>query len=257
MSLLNIILLSLVQGLSEFLPISSSAHLLIFSYLVGIDEPSLTFTVALHGGSLMAICIYLWADIWRLTKGFLGVFKGEVTLEFYQALILIIATMPAIVIGYYINKIDMSGFKTPFIIGILSIIFGILLGIADWKKTTIKDMRHMTIKRGFLIGLGQAVALIPGVSRSGMTLTVARFLGLSRELAAKFIFLMAIPVILGALVLKSHDLELTMDIFLGGLFSFIFSFACLHFFLKFLEKNSLLPIVIYRIILGILLITLL
>ncbi len=257
MSLLNIILLSLVQGVSEFLPISSSAHLLLASYFFGIEEPSLSLIVALHGGSLVAICVYLWKDIWGLTKGFFGVFKGEVTLEFYSALILIIATIPAVVIGFYVNKMDLSFLKTPLVIGILGIVFGILLGVADLKKITLQEMRHMTIKRGFLIGLGQALALIPGVSRSGMTLTVARFLGLSRVLAAKFSFLMAIPVILGAVVLKSQDTQWTTDILLGGVASFIFSLICLHFMFKFLERNSLLPIVIYRIVLGILLITLL
>ncbi len=260
MSFLNIILLSLVQGISEFLPVSSSAHLLFLSKLFGVREPSLSFVVALHAGSLLAILFYFYKDIWTLIKGFFGIFKGAVTFEFYQSLILIIATLPAIFVGFYINKVNLDIFRTSFSIGVMSIIFGILLYISDKSSTAFSNSRYMTIRRGFLIGLGQALALIPGVSRSGMTLTAARFLGFSRSFSAKFIFIMAIPVILGAIVIKGYDMfqentpVLTQEIGLGILLSFVFSLCFLHLLLKWLKNHSLFPIVVYRICLGILLI---
>lgn len=260
MSFLNIILLSLVQGISEFLPVSSSAHLLFLSKMAGIEEPSLSFVVALHAGSLFAILIYFYKDIWGLIKGFFSIFKGEFTFEFYQSLILIIATFPAVFVGFYLNKMNLDIFKTSFSIGLMSIVFGLLLYIADKSSTAFTNSRYMTIRRGFLIGLGQAVALIPGVSRSGMTLTIARFLGFSRHFSARFIFIMAIPVIFGAIVLKGCDMcrenipIFTQEIGLGVLFSFIFSLCFLHLLLKWLKNHSLFPIVVYRLCLGILLI---
>lgn len=250
--MIQTLILGLIQGLTEFLPVSSSGHLILIPSLLKWRDQGLEMDVALHAGTLMAVCLYFWRDLWSMTKSF---FCWQWDSSTQLVLALIVATLPVTVLGFALKQL--TTIRTPWMIALVGIIFGLLLYGVDRWSTSRRQMHDMTWQRAFWIGLAQAIALFPGVSRSGISMTAARFLGFDRESAAKFSFLLSIPAILGAVTLTTVDvIRLGSPIDLvqtawGILFSFLSGLFAIHGLMLYLKKHSFLPFMIYRIILGI------
>lgn len=254
--ILYAIILGLVQGIAEFLPISSSAHLIIVSEkLVGTVVP-LSLNIALHLGTLLAVLIYFHKDIIKLIKAFyLRISKGTKSIE-SDVLVpaIIIGTIPAGVIGLLFKDVIEEVFHKSYMTAIPLIIVGPLMWLADRNFSSKKSYSDISIVNGLIIGLFQACALIPGVSRSGATLIGGRLLGIDRVSAAKFSFILGIPAMLGAFILESKNIfsNLSEPVFyVGFISSFIFGILAIEFLLRFLRKFGLGAFCIYRIILGI------
>jgi len=258
--MIEIIILGILQGIAEFLPISSSAHLIIFRDLFGIGsnligEMDLTFDLALHFGTLLAIIVYFFNDLFKIIKNGVTKPKSNDGKIFWY---LIVATIPAAIVGVLFEDIIDSFFRKEIIlIAIALIVMGIIIYLVDKKNKETKDLNKMNIKDAILIGCAQVFALIPGFSRSGTTISAARALKLNKEDAAKFSFYLSAPVIGGAVVLSllKGDLNLILDnlgIFgLGILVSFLTGLFCISFLLKFIKKHDFKLFMLYRIILGI------
>jgi len=252
------IILGIVQGLTEFLPISSTAHLIIIPQLFGWADPGLAFDVALHLGTLLAVILYFRKDIILLIKGFIGFFTKR-TLDFHQSLAfyLFIAIIPAGVCGLLFEKQVETTLRSPLVIAITLISLGILLWIVDYIGKKKKSIENISFKEAILIGIAQAIALIPGVSRSGITMTAGLMLGFNRESAARFSFLLGMPIIAAGGLFEIKKLAVTtgsdylMFIF-GFVFSAISGYLCIKYFLMYLQKYSFFSFAIYRIVLGIL-----
>ena len=259
MSWFEVLVLSVVQGLTEFLPVSSSAHLVFVPKIFGWNDQGLAFDTATHVGTLFAVVIYFRKEIFTLLKDWIGSLRYQKKVgESDLAWGLIIATIPVCVVGLLLHDHIETYARSAFTIAIGSIVFGIVLYIAD-RKVGIKTEKNMTLYLALIIGFAQVLALMPGVSRSGITLTAGLFLGFSRVSATRFSFLLSIPVIFLAGVyeasklIKSDDF-VEWDKIIGATFlSFIFGYLCIHFFLKLVSKWSLTPFVVYRVLLGILL----
>jgi len=261
MTTLQIFILSLIQGLTEFLPVSSSGHLVLLPHLFGWHNQGLEMDVALHVGTLVAVLLYFWQDIWGMITHFFkyclsGFRLNALDHQVRLALSLVIATLPAVVVGFILKKTGLDGVRQVGVIATTSIVFALVLFVTDYMGSKKKDLTDITFKRGFLIGLGQAIALIPGVSRSGICISTALSLGFTRVAAARFAFLMSIPSIIGAATLTTFDVikdDIPIvwgNLGLGILFSALAGLAAIHFMLIFLTRHSLTIFVIYRILLG-------
>ena len=250
MTITTAIILGLLQALGEFLPISSSAHLVLFSFFTGKEYQGLTFDVLLHLATLIAVCAYFYKDLLVLTKKGLTEPKSEDGRLFWY---IGLATIPAAVAGYFLEDLAENTFRAPWILALNLIIFAILLFIADRKdKQNIKD--NLSLRIMMLIGCAQALALVPGVSRSGITITAALFLGLSRSLSARISFLLSMPIIAGAAVLKISHLSLSQinaPLIAGFLSALIGGFLVIKFLMKYIQKHNFDIFVYYRILLGI------
>lgn len=252
-------LLAIIQGITEFLPVSSTAHLIVIAKYFGNIYPGIHYLVILHLGSMVAILLYFWKDLWEIFKGWLNLFRGRITAYFRLSLIIVIATIPVMILGLFLFKIIEKPQNTPYVIGVNSVVFGILLYVADLRKRVDKPLLKITYLDAFLIGLAQAFALLPGASRSGSCMMAARALGYSRVDSTKFSFLLGIPAILGASVLKLTDIrwgDPTVDIELfvyGSLISFAVSYLVIVVMMRLLERISFLPFALYRVLLGIVL----
>jgi undecaprenyl-diphosphatase len=252
LTVLQAIILGLVQGLGEFLPISSSAHLILIPWLFNWNDPGLTFDIALHFGTLIAVAIYFWRDWLRLiSSGFSDAKSPDRRLFWY----LVFATIPGAVIGFLLEKKAETVFRNPVLIALMLIILGVVLYWADRKSAKKTDIENIKFKASFLIGLSQALAIIPGVSRSGITMTAGLFLGLTREGAARFSFLLSAPIIFGASIVKlpqliSHPSEITPGFMIGMIVSCVSGLAAIGFLLRFVQKGTFLPFAWYRFILG-------
>jgi undecaprenyl-diphosphatase len=257
MTLFEIIILAIIQGITEFLPVSSSAHLILPSEVLGWNNQGMAFDVAVHVGSLLAVMIYFRHDIVRLTLAFFtqGLSRQQ-SQDSKLAWCLIIGTIPAVILGFLFKDIVEIYGRSALIIAISTIGFGLLLWYADRSSKLTKTISDITWKNALVIGLAQACALIPGTSRSGITMTAGLMLGLNRHSAARFSFLLSIPVILGAGTLATYDLlqvSTGVDwraLLFGALFSFVSAYACIYLFLTWITKIGMLPFVIYRLILG-------
>ncbi|MFT2111050.1 undecaprenyl-diphosphate phosphatase [Marinomonas sp. 2405UD68-3] len=254
----HIVFLSLIQGVTEFLPISSSAHLLLPSKLLDWPDQGLAFDVAVHVGSLVAVSWYFRKDIIRLVMAWFDAITTSTSSKDSQlAWWVIIATIPAVLVGLVFNDFIEENFRSINVIAYTTIIFGILLWCADAFFTNKKKEYDLTLPNVVWIGIAQAVALIPGTSRSGVTMTVTRALGVSREASARFSFLLSIPLILAAgsykfLELLSLNVEIEWGIIASGVFlSFISAYACIYFFLKWLNTIGFTPFLFYRLFLGV------
>jgi len=259
---LGVIILAIIQGIGEFLPISSSAHLIIFRDLFGIGSSitpdlAMSFDIALHFGTLLAIGIFFFKDFINMfIKGFTkGIKDSEGKILWY----LIIATIPGALIGYlFEDKVD-ELFRSNFIlIGSALIIMGIIIYLADKKSKESKSIKDLSLLDSFIVGCSQVFALIPGFSRSGTTIAAGRILKLDRTSAAKFSFFLSAPIILGAVVaqlLKDDSATIliaNLNIFITGIVvSFIVGILCISFLLKYLKKNDFKLFMWYRIILGV------
>ncbi len=253
MSISDILLLSFVQSATEFLPVSSSGHLVLMEKF-GFSNQSLLMDISLHLGTLIAVLAFFYKDVLNLLKNFYK--KGD---EQKLTLQLIIATIPACIAGYFFNDIIETVLRSPLIIAFTSIFYGTLLWIADKFSSSKKSIKEIGFKDAFILGCAQALALIPGTSRSGITMTCARFLGVNRVESAKFSMLMSIPVIaLGAfyMIFKSaHEGGLTPEMVsslgIGIISAGIFGLAAVWFLMRWLKTASFALFAIYRIILGI------
>lgn len=265
MEIYQSVILGIVQGLTELLPISSSAHLNIIPWIFGwVNNADFLkafegFDVALHFGTLLAIGIYFFKDWLELIKGgFNQVFKKQKTTEGRMFWYIVLATIPGGIIGFVLDSFCEDILNNRWIIAIALGVMGIILYFVDKKSKSKTDYEQMTLKQTFLIGLSQALAFIPGVSRSGVTMTTARAMGVKREAAAKYSFMLSAPIVLAATVFKIKDFaEPSIAFFIGIIVSFIVGFFVIKFLLDYLKKGSFKVFAIYRVIFAILIIALL
>ena len=254
----HIFWLSMLQGITEFLPVSSSGHLILFSRFTTFPDQGLALDVAVHVGSILAVMIYFSADIWLMLKGlfktyFLPGFANPGAKLFW---LICIGTIPIVIVGLFLETNGMEWLRNPKIIGWTILGYGILLFIADKFGMTIRKIEHLTAIDAFLIGCAQCLALIPGTSRSGITVTMGRFLSLERREAAKFSMLLSIPAIIAAATLVGYevwqagDLQAFVEAVDGITYSFIASIAAIYVVMWWLKKSTFLPFVIYRVVLG-------
>ena len=257
MTLEQILLLSFIQGITEFLPISSSGHLVLVPALCGWRDQGLMFDVAAHLGTLGSVLVYFHKDVLSLFKGTFSLLRGKFNENTQLLINLIIATIPVVLLGMVFEKWTGGAFRSVIVIAWVGIIFGLVLYAADRYGKLIETVADTNLKRAVYFGLAQCVALVNGVSRSGACLTAGRFLNYKRADAARFAFLMSIPTITAAGLLKGYefikigDMSLLNDALLVIVFSFFFGFCAIAFMMRWLQKSTLTPFVVYRFLLGI------
>ncbi len=267
MPIYQVIVLAIIQAVTEFLPISSSAHLELAPWLFGWKDPGLTFDVALHVGTLVAILIYFFRDWVQIVGQGIGLKIGnDPELKQNRGLLWLIAaaSIPIGVIGYLFNKQAESTWRNPYVIGTMLIVVGIVMWIADRRATGKKTMGDVDWGDGMWTGIAQALAVVPGTSRSGITITAGLFRGMTRETAARFSFLLSAPAIAAAALKKFWDIhksggiapDMKVPFILGIALSGILGAVVISVFLKYLRRNSLMPFVYYRIVFGIIVIAL-
>lgn len=255
---LQVVVLALLQGITEFLPVSSSAHLILIPAFFAWPDQGLAFDIAVHLGTLLAVMSYFRADIFKIVVDFIHSIK-ERRINSHQKLgwLIIVATIPVGLVGFFARNFIENHLRSPSIIAWTTLGFGILLWIADYYGRKKRTVSQLTWQEAIIIGGSQALSLIPGTSRSGITLTAGLFLGLTRENAAHFSFLLSIPVIIlaGGLetikLLKNPISVNWVSLGWGVGLSAISGYCCIHYFLKLLNKIGLAPFVLYRLILGI------
>jgi len=257
MSIEQIVVLAIVQGVTEFLPISSSGHLILVPALTGWKDQGLATDIMVHVGSLFAILVYFWRDVLQLIAGGFELLRLKWTDRSKLAAYILLATIPAVIFGLVLKATGMvDEFRGIKLIAWNAIIYGLVMLVADRVGSSLRQMKGMTLVSAVSIGLAQALALIPGTSRSGITISAARFLGFSRAEAARFSFLLGIPAIAGAGLLTALDDSggaqgaLSSDALLAAAFTFLSALASIAFLMALLRRITLLPFVIYRFILG-------
>ena len=255
--------LSLIQGLTEFLPISSSAHLILPSHLFGWKDQGLAFDVAVHVGTLLAVCFYFRLELLNMLQSWiLSIIHREIKEDDAKlAWFIILATMPALIFGFLFNDFIETYLRSILVIGLTTIIFGLLLWYSDVKGLQVKNNSQMTWVSAIFIGFAQSIALIPGTSRSGITITASLLLGFDRQSAAKFSFLLSVPLIGAAGIYKCVELIKIggivdwSNILIGIVLSAISAYLCIHFFLTLINRIKMFPFVLYRLVLGTILLT--
>ena len=263
MLILQIVVLALIQGITEFLPISSSGHLLLVPALTGWPDQGLLTDVMVHMGSFLAVVVYFWRDCVNLTIGAADLLRGRVTGWGKLALLILLGTIPAVLFGLFLDKIGfMDMVRTmPEVVAWNAILFGILLYLCDRYGLSNRRMSDMTWMPALIIGVAQAIAIIPGTSRSGITMTAARALGFERPEAARFAFLLGIPAIAGAGILKLGDAvasgeAITFGMLLTAVLTFFVALGTITVLMKMVRHISFLPFAVYRVALGIVLLAL-
>ncbi len=263
MDLLHVIWLAMLQGLTEFLPISSSAHLILTPQLLDWEDQGIIFDVAVHLGTLIAVVAYFRHHITAMFIAWIDSLRGRGMSQ--SALIawgILLATIPAGLAGLFLKDFIQTELRSPIVIAWASIFFGIVLFLADKIGIQKRADSSLGWKDFILIGLAQALALIPGTSRSGITMTAGLMLGLKRDAAARFSFLLSIPIIVASGLGVVKDMAQSQEsvdytaLGLGTLVAGVSAFICIHYFLVFIQKIGMLPFVIYRLLLGIILLIL-
>ncbi len=258
MELFQAFILGMVQGLGEFLPISSSAHLILTPWLFGWPDQGLAFDVALHWGTLLAVVTYFYKDIWLLAKGFIHSLIPS-TRDFqsntYQKLswLIVVATIPAAIVGKLLESEVETAFRNPLLIAATLSVVGVVLLLADKYGDKVKTLSDAKWVNALFIGIGQALAIVPGISRSGATITAGLLQGFTRQDAAKFSFLMSVPIILGAGVLKLPEIagiENHAQLIVGFISSTVFGFLAIKYMLKYISNRSFAIFTWYRLILA-------
>lgn len=257
MTLLQQLIIAIVQGITEFLPISSSGHLILIPYVTDFPDQGPLIDVAVHIGSLLAIILYFRKDVMGLARGgFATVGLGNDPAQRRLFLYVVAGTIPAVALGLFLKLGGyLEGFRSTDLVATNLIIYGLLLGAADRWGRQVKTYEDLILRDAVLVGLAQALALIPGTSRSGSTMTAARALGYERVEAARFSFLLAIPAVAGAGLLAALDLadasaQMQWDATLTGIFTFVAALLTMVFLMNFLRRASMLVFVIYRVALG-------
>jgi undecaprenyl-diphosphatase len=256
MTIEQIIVLAVVQGITEFLPISSSGHLILVPALMNWPDQGLVVDVMTHLGTLLAILIYFWRDVARILRGALELLKGKMTDDGRLAIYIVLASIPAIAFGVFLKTLGYTDLeRNVAIVAWNTILYGLLMLVADRVGPQDRTIANITLGSALIIGVAQALALIPGTSRSGVTITAGRFLGFTRPDAARFSFLLGIPATAGAIVFTVGDAlasgePVTMDaVYCAGL-TFLAGLAAIAFLMALVQRISLLPFVLYRMVLG-------
>lgn len=251
------VILAIIQGLTEFLPVSSSAHLILPSQILGWPDQGLAFDVAVHLGTLMAVITYFNHDIRRILVGMVDSIQAkQINQDMRLGLAVVVGTIPAVIFGGLFADFISENLRTSFVIACSTVIFGLLLWMGDATGKQKFGEEKITLSVGLMIGVAQALALIPGTSRSGITMTAALFMGFNRVAAARFSMLLSIPIIVAAGLLETLKLaESGMEVpwnlmVLGILASAISAFLCIHLFLNLVSRIGMMPFVIYRLLLG-------
>ena len=255
MDILHAFILGLLQGLTEFLPISSSAHLILLPELLGWDDQGLLYDVAAHFGSLLALLLYFRHDLARMGAGWFASFSAGRNRDADLVWFLLIATVPICLAGLLFHR-AIDHLRDPLVIAAATVLFGLLLWWSDHNSRRERDLHSLRVRDAILIGLFQALAMVPGTSRAGITITAGLLLGLNRKAAGRFSFLLAIPTILlasGYELLNASLSAAAVDwaaLFTVSAVSFISAYLTIHWFLKLVERTGMLPYVIYRLALG-------
>lgn len=267
MGIFEAILLGIIQGLTEFLPVSSSAHLRVASELMGIGDAGAAFTAITQLGTEAAVVVFFWRDITRIIGAWFKSLTGKLPRKDPDALMgwwIIVGTLPIVVLGLVFQDHIETTLRSLWFTAITLIVFGLLLGLADRVGRKQRDIKDLTWKRGLAYGFAQALALIPGVSRSGGTITAGLLMGYKREAAARYSFLLAIPAVFGSgfyqlfKVLKSPTDTTPMGLtVIATIVAFGIALVVIGLFMKYISKRSFMPFVVYRVLLGIVIIVLL
>ncbi len=258
MDILQATILALVQGLTEFLPISSSAHLILVPKVLGWRDQGLAFDVAVHLGTLIAVFWFFRDEVIAIVLAWL---RSVARREHDQndarlGWAILVATVPVVLTGFFLADFVESELRSPLVIASTTAVFGVLLWLADLRRKNVADEHGITLFTALLIGLAQVLALVPGTSRSGITITAGLFLGLSRQAACRFSFLMAMPAIGGAAVLEFNTLLNSSEavawdaLAIGLLVAAISAYFCIKLFLQAVEKIGMLPFMLYRLALA-------
>ena len=256
MPLLHLAILAVIQGLTEFLPVSSSGHLALVPHVLGWPDQGLVIDIAVHVGTLGAVMVYSWRDISRMLLGLLQALKGSDSAGLDLFSLIVLASLPVVAAGYFVSQYLGDALRTTEVIAWSTIGFGVVLGIADRVGMTIRRLEHMSYAAALFIGLAQVLALIPGASRSGVTMTAARMIGFERADAARFSLLLSIPAILGAATLaglnihQTGDLELGFDAAIAAGIAFLAALISISVMMAWLRHAGFMPFVIYRLLLG-------
>jgi len=260
---IQIAVLAIVQGLTEFLPISSSAHLILVPLVLQWPDQGLAFDIAVHLGTLIAVMVYFRTELVAMTVDWARSLTGGKSSDNSRlAWWVILGTVPAVIVGYLFKGVVETELRSPWVIALATIGFGLLLWFADSRKQKTRNEYQLSLGNVLLIGCFQALALIPGTSRSGITMTAALLIGLSRQSAARFSFLLSIPIILASGVLQTLDLAQSSQsvdwfaLLMALVLSAVSAGLCIHLFLRLIERIGMLPFVIYRLLLGAVLIAL-
>lgn len=257
MNVFKAVILGIIQGIAEFLPISSSAHLILVPYLVGWEESGLAFDVALHFGTMMAVLVVFFKDWWNLFIGAIKEIKNkEKSTNGRMFWYLVVATVPAALAGILLDDVIENVIRNKiWIIAVALAIMGVLIYLGDkWaQKHYMKEVKFddISLKQAFLVGVSQAFAVIPGFSRSGTTILAGRLMGISKEAITKFTFLLSVPVICGATILKVGDLVFTKEVVIGIMSSFAAGLLTIKFLLNYIKKHDFSVFAFYRVILAI------
>jgi undecaprenyl-diphosphatase len=257
--LFKAVVLGTLQGLTEFLPISSSAHLRIFPELFGWGDPGAAFTAVIQIGTELAVLIYFRKDIWRIGSAWVrSLFRPEYRghLDSRMGWFIIIGSLPIVVLGVFLKDVIERDFRNLWIIGTTLIVLGVILGIADRFSSDDKEIKHLSLRDAVLMGAAQACALVPGVSRSGATISMGRFLGYEREAATRYAFLLAIPAVVGAGLFELKEIPHGDNAYGWGptivatVVSFVVGYAAIAWLLRYVATRSYTPFVLYRVALG-------
>jgi len=259
LDLLKAVVLGTIQGLTEFLPISSSAHLRIFPELFGWGDPGAAFTAVIQIGTELAVLLYFREDIWRIGSTWVrSLFQAEYRghLDARMGWFIIVGSAPIVLLGVLLKDVIEEDFRSLWIVGCTLIVFGVLLGLADRLGSNDKAIKRFTLRAAVLMGLAQACALVPGVSRSGATLSMGRILGYERAAATRFAFLLAIPAVVGAGVFELKEIPGGDNTYGWGptivatVVSFVVGYAVIAWLLRWVTTRTYTPFVVYRVLLG-------
>jgi undecaprenyl-diphosphatase len=258
------VVLGVVQGLTEFLPISSSGHILVVSAMFGWDDPGAAFTAVTQIGTETAVIIYFWNDIWRIvTKWFRSwtdpSLRGD--LDVRMGWLVILGSVPIGILGFVFREQIADQARNLYLVGTMFIVFGIVLGVADRVGAKRRTLEELTVRDGLLYGAAQSLALIPGVSRSGATISAGLFLGFTREAATRYAFLLAIPAVMGSGLFEARNIASEPNVswgptILATVISFVIGYAVIAWLLRYVATKTYLPFVIYRLVLGTLILAL-
>ncbi len=256
---LRAVVLGLLQGLTEFLPISSSAHLAIFPKFFGWEDPGAAYTAVVQIGTEVAVVLYFWRDIWKIATGWLrGLVsaEGRRELEWRMGWFIIIGSLPIVVVGLLFEDFIDKEFRNLWVIGTMLVVLGLVLGLAERIGRNARPIEELSWGHAVLLGAAQAAAVIPGVSRSGATISMGLALGYERAAATRYAFLLAIPAVVGAGLYKLKDIPGGENAYgwgptiVGTVVSFVVGLAVIHWLLQYVSKHSYTPFVIYRVALG-------
>jgi undecaprenyl-diphosphatase len=267
MPLAQVVVLAVVQGLTEFLPISSTAHLYLSSWLLGWRTESLEFDISLHIGTLLAVLIYFLPDWIQIVGQAFGIqvgHDGELKHNHMLLWLLAIGSIPVGVAGLLFNKQAETTWRNPFVMGTMLVVVGVLIWIAERSGRHLRDLSSLNVPDAVVTGLAQALAIVPGTSRSGITMSAGLFCGLTREAAARFSFLLSTPAIAAAAGKALYDMHkqsgihsiLNTNFLIGVAVSAATGCVVIYWFLHYLRRSSLMPFVWYRIIFGIIVLAL-